>query len=87
MFVEGVNYSFNLKAVDLLMESECFTTFKTRKDVMNFLNDLLLEKLHHEAQIVRTDERFKLDMHDVHEFEDSKQPYVSGRVGCMSLPL
>lgn len=83
--IKRVNYFIGSKAVDLLMESKWATgvdnpTFKTRNDVVIFLNDLLLKKFYHRARkIVRTDgakKKFKLDMHDVQVFEDSKQPYV-----------
>lgn len=56
------------------------STFKTRDDVVIFLNDLLIKKFYHRARkIVKmegTKRKFKLDMHDVQMFEDSNQPYV-----------
>lgn len=94
--MQRVNYFTGSKAVDLMMESKWFyqpeplddvtkvdnrnAIFKTRNDVVNFLNDLLLKKFYHRAsKIIKVDgakKRFKLDMHDVQVFEDSKSPYI-----------
>lgn len=91
--IKRVNYFIGSKAVDLLMESKWTkkkdaqntirddgTIFKTRDDVVIFLNNLLLKKFYHRAKkIVKMDgakKKFKLDMHDYQMFEDSNQPYV-----------
>lgn len=54
--------------------------FKTRDDVVIYLNNLLLKKFYHRAKkIVKMDgakKKFKLDMHDIQVFEDANQPYV-----------
>lgn len=84
--IKRVNYFIGSKAVDLLMESKWANNqqgdaiFKTRNDVVLFLNDLLLKKFYHRSRkIVRMDgtkRKFKLDMHDVQVFEDSNEPYI-----------
>lgn len=91
--IKRVNYFIGSKAVDLLMDSKWAkqkevqnstqddgTIFKTRGDVVLFLNNLLLKKFYHRAKkIVKMDgqkKKFKLDMHDIQVFEDSNQPYV-----------
>lgn len=82
--ITRVNYFIGEKAVDLLMESKWAkgddVKFKTRKDVVTFLNDLLMKRFYHRARkIVKQDgakKKFKLDMHDVQMFVDAKQPYV-----------
>lgn len=82
--IKRVNYFIGSKAVDLLIESKWAkgddAIFKTRDDVVRFLHDLLLKKFYHRARkIVKMDgakKKFKLDMHDVQQFEDSNQPYV-----------
>lgn len=80
--IKRVNYFIGSKAVDLLMDSKCFTeaNFKTRNNCVMFLNNLLLKKFYHRARkIVKMDgakRKFKLDMHDIQVFEDSNQPYV-----------
>lgn len=78
--IKRVNYFVGTKAVDLLLESKYASNFKSRNDVVKFLNELLMKKFYHRAKkIVRVDgtkKKIKLDMHDVQVFEDSKQPYV-----------
>lgn len=82
--IKRVNYFIGSKAVDLIMESKwaqgAEPTFKTRHDVVIFLNNLLFKKFYHRAKkIVKMDgakKKFKLDMHDIQVFEDSNQPYV-----------
>lgn len=78
--IKRVNYFVGSKAVDLLLESKYAENFKSRHDVVIFLNELLMKKFYHRAKkIVRVDgakKKFKLDMHDVQVFEDSNQPYV-----------
>lgn len=83
--ITRVNYFIGEKAVDLLMESKWAKAegddqkFKTRKDVVMFLNELLMKRFYHRAKIIFKDgtkKKFKLDMHDVQTFVDAKQPYV-----------
>lgn len=83
--IKRVNYFIGSKAVDILIESkwakdESNAIFKTRQDVVTFLNELLFKKFYHRAKkIIKMEgakRKFKLDMHDVQTFEDSIQPYV-----------